>query len=158
MIPATEDYIKRHEGLRLDAYDDATGKPILPGQKIEGTLTVGWGHTGSDVFAGQTITVDIAERMFQHDLTSALRGAIAALGPEPWLKLDSVRRCVLADMCFELGEYGLSAFHKLLAAMRGGDWEAAAAEMKASKYYEQVPKRAEQNRLMMLSGEMACGA
>jgi len=94
----------------------------------------------------------------QHDLAAALRGAIAALGPEPWLKLDSARRCVLTDMCFELGEYGLSAFHKLLAAMRGGDWEAAAAEMKASKYYEQVPKRAEQNRLMMLSGEMACGA
>ena len=157
MIPAVEQYIKNHEGLRLDAYDDATGKPVLPGHPVIGRLTIGWGHASPDVFAGQTITVDIAERMFQHDLAAALRGAIAALGPEPWLKLDSARRCVLTDMCFELGEYGLSAFHKLLAAIRGGDWETAAAEMKASKYYEQVPKRAEQNRLMMLSGELIRG-
>jgi len=152
-----ETYIKANESLRLDAYDDATGKPILPGHAIAGTLTNGYGHAGPDVFPGQTITPAMAEAWFQHDLAAALRGAIASLGNEAWLKLDAARRCALTDMCFELGEYGLSGFHKMLAAIRAGDWEMAAAEMKASKYYAQVPSRAERNRQIMLAGDGPMG-
>src|SRR5690348_6497001 len=124
MIPpsAVERFIKSNEALRLDAYDDKTGRLILPGHEVLGTLTIGWGHTGSDVFPGQTITPDAAEVLFQRDLAAALRGAVAALGSDPWLELDPVRRCVLADMCFELGEFGLAGFGKMLAAIRAGDW------------------------------------
>lgn len=49
--------IKRHEGLRLDAYQCPAGK-----------LTIGYGHTGKDVVAGDRITQGTAERLLQGDL------------------------------------------------------------------------------------------
>jgi hypothetical protein len=36
------DFIKRSEGLRLEAYDDATGKTLKPGEKPKGTATIGY--------------------------------------------------------------------------------------------------------------------
>ena len=155
MIPPSpvELYIKRNEALRLFAYDDATGKPLNMGDTCIGTATCGYGHTGSDVYAGLTIVKDQAEAWFQKDLATALRGAIASLGTAPWLALDPVRRGILTDMAFELGEYGLAQFHRMLAALRAKDWPTAAAELEASKYYSEVPRRAESNKLILLSGE-----
>lgn len=42
--------VKKFEGLRLTAYRDSVG-----------VLTIGYGHTGSDVTAGMTITNAKAE-------------------------------------------------------------------------------------------------
>jgi len=50
-------FIKSHEGLRLQAYADSGG-----------TLTIGYGHTGPDVFAGQSITQAQAESLFNADI------------------------------------------------------------------------------------------
>ena len=52
--------IKRFEGLRLKAYRDQGG-----------VLTIGWGHTGSDVQEGTSITEAKAEQLFQDDLATA---------------------------------------------------------------------------------------
>lgn len=49
--------IKHFEGLRLKAY-------FCPA----GVLTIGWGHTGSDVKEGMVITTDIADRLLLQDL------------------------------------------------------------------------------------------
>ena len=38
-------FIKQHEGLYLRAYNDGVG-----------VCTIGYGHTGSDVYYGQTIS------------------------------------------------------------------------------------------------------
>ena len=49
------DLIKSYEGCRLTAY-------VCPG----GVWTIGWGHTGNDVYEGQVITqaeADAAKRM-----------------------------------------------------------------------------------------------
>lgn len=51
------DLIKRYEGLRLISYMDAVG-----------VLTIGYGHTGSDVKAGQHITAEQAEKLLKRDL------------------------------------------------------------------------------------------
>lgn len=59
--------IKRHEGCVLRAYDD-----FEPWNKdltdVKGTLTIGYGHTGDDVFIGQVITQDEAEYFLRKDL------------------------------------------------------------------------------------------
>jgi GH24 family phage-related lysozyme (muramidase) len=167
MIPPSpvEKYIKRNESFRADAYDDATGRLILPGHAVVGTLTIAWGHTGPDVYPGQTFTQDAAEILFQRDLTAAVRGAIASVGTEPWLGLTPPRRGALADMCFELGEYGLMDFHKLLAAVRAGDWQTAhdnvllknPPDPTPSAYAVQVPSRAASNAAILLSGEWPRG-
>lgn len=48
--------IESFEGCVLYAYDDLDGKhphpPIMPGDRVIGTLTIGWGHTGPDVQPG----------------------------------------------------------------------------------------------------------
>ncbi len=49
--------IKKFEGLRLTAYHCSAG-----------ALTIGWGHTGADVYEGKTITQAEAERLFDGDL------------------------------------------------------------------------------------------
>jgi lysozyme len=36
--------LEREEGLRLAVYDDATGKPLLPGMKVVGHPTIGIGR------------------------------------------------------------------------------------------------------------------
>lgn len=154
MIPTAEAYIKSNEGLRLYTYDDKTGKRINAGDAVVGTLTAGYGHTGPDVIAGMVVTVDMAEIWFQRNFAAALRGSIAALGTGPWMELDQPRRCALTDICYELGEYGVAQFHRMLSAVRGLNWPVAADELMASKYAVQVPNRAERNRQILLTGIM----
>lgn len=54
------DLIKRWEGLRLEAYLCPSGVP-----------TVGYGHTGEDVWMGMTITEPEAETLLRKDLWSS---------------------------------------------------------------------------------------
>ena len=48
------DLLRNFEGLILFAYDDAVAppKPVPTGGVVRGTLTIGYGHTGSDVKPG----------------------------------------------------------------------------------------------------------
>ncbi|MGM9993488.1 MAG: lysozyme [Candidatus Avigastranaerophilus sp.] len=67
--------IKQFETLVLYTYDDldmsnpkriATEKTL-----IKGTLTIGYGHTGSDVKVGMSITKEDAEKLLLNDLQVA---------------------------------------------------------------------------------------
>ena len=51
------DLIKSFEGLKLSSYVDAVG-----------VLTIGYGHTGSNVYVNQVITEKEAEELLRHDL------------------------------------------------------------------------------------------
>ena len=65
-------FIKEKESCILYSYDDfdkSTPKRfITEGMSIKGTLTIGFGHTGSDVKKGMKITLNEAERLFKQDL------------------------------------------------------------------------------------------
>ena len=50
--------IKHFEGCELHAYKDSVG-----------VVTIGYGHTGSDVAEGQTVTEEEAEEILRKDLT-----------------------------------------------------------------------------------------
>ena len=56
-VPATVALVKKYEPLSLTAYV-STG----------GVLTIGWGHTGADVYTGMTITQAQAETYLRADL------------------------------------------------------------------------------------------
>lgn len=63
--------MKNHEGLRLKAYDDKQpNKNITSQSQVLGKLTIGYGHTGADVYVGQTISETTAERLLVQDLNS----------------------------------------------------------------------------------------
>ncbi len=65
-------FIKNKEGCILYSYDDFDKsnpkKFITEGMVVVGTLTIGYGHTGSDVKKGMKISLDAAERLFRQDL------------------------------------------------------------------------------------------
>lgn len=63
-------FLKNEEGCKLYAYDDMTGVPVKAGGICRGTLTIGVGHTGKDVYPGQTITDAQAEEILAKDIIS----------------------------------------------------------------------------------------
>lgn len=67
MTPRGYDFLIEQEGERLHVYDDATGRPVKPGDPVKGVLTIGVGHTGPDVFIGQQITSEESRRLFDKD-------------------------------------------------------------------------------------------
>ena len=79
------DLLMAFEGFVPYAYDDADPseprKRIMPGDAVMGVLTIGHGHTGPDVFPGQTITEDEASELLARDLRnfeSAVREMVRA--------------------------------------------------------------------------------
>jgi lysozyme len=133
-----DDWIKGNEGLRLKLYTDTRGVP-----------SIGYGRNLRD----DGVSTIEANYLFDHDLANAIRGAAQSVGSPYWLQLDPVRKAALIDMCFELGEYGLAEFHKMLAHVRAGEWQAAADELLNSLYAQQVPTRAHRNAALLLTGE-----
>lgn len=60
-------FIEKEEGLRLEAYDDHTGRPVPQGGHVQGVLTIGYGHTGPDVLKGMRISKEQADALFDKD-------------------------------------------------------------------------------------------
>ena len=112
--------IKYHEKYRRFPYRCTAGK-----------LTIGYGWNLDD----NGITVEQATYI----LDQQVRAVRVTLSAEPyWINLDVVRQAVITDMAFNLGAGGLRKFRRFLAAMRDGQWGAAAAEIRASRYYRQL--------------------
>lgn len=146
------DLIKTHEGLRLASYDDATGDPVPVGGHARGTLTIGYGHTGADVFAGQTCTTAQADAWLAADIAIATERAAADIGDE-WSSLNDARQAALIDMAFELGGAGLADFRDMVVGVQCADWPEAHYQALKSKWAREVPKRAQTDAGMLLSGE-----
>ena len=127
MIAKLAEQLKRHEGLRLKLYKCSAGKN-----------TIGVGHNLDD----NGISESISEMLLIEDIANAEKALNAALG---WTRqLDEARRCVLLNMVFNIGIGRLMGFKKMIAAVQGGQWSVAAAEMRASKWAVQVGKRADE--------------
>ena len=124
-----------HEGFRLTPYTDTTGH-----------LTIGVGRNLSDV----GITREEALDMLDRDIERAMGQLFLRW---PWAAhLDPVRQRVLIDMVFNLGAEGVGKFRRMLAAVAAGEYEAAAAEMLASRWATQVGRRAVRLAQMMRTG------
>ena len=60
------------EGKRDRAYDDAQPNVVITDyRQIRGTLTIGYGHTGSDVYVGQCLTNEEIDELFESDVEEA---------------------------------------------------------------------------------------
>lgn len=72
--PKGRKFIEGFEGLILQAYDDANDHIVKLGQRIRGTLTIGYGHTSAAgpprVYVGQIITAAQADAILGADLAS----------------------------------------------------------------------------------------
>jgi lysozyme len=113
--------LKRDEGFRSKPYRCTSGK-----------LTIGIGRNLDDV--------GISETEAQFLLANDVREAAAELDRNiPWWRdMTDARQRALVNMCFNLGWPRLSLFKDLIAAMKAGDFVAAAAEALDSLWADQL--------------------
>lgn len=128
--------LRRHEGLQLHPYRCTAGK-----------LTIGVGRNLDD----NGITENEADFLLSNDLTRVVE-ELRRDSPV-FDKLDTVRKAVLIDMCFNLGISRLLMFKKMFAAIDEQDWTLAAAEMVDSRWCHQVGQRCKTLKLMMETGD-----
>lgn len=127
--------------LRVD--EGVRSKPYLD---TEGKVTIGIGRNLDDV----GLRPDEIDYLFNNDLARAELDARAAV--RNFDELSEARKAVLLNMSFNLGRGRLEGFRRMLAAVRVGDFEAAAREMMDSKWAKQVGARAYRLAEMMREG------
>lgn len=133
----------RDEGWRYIAYPD----PLTGGEPF----TIGVGHTGPEVHKGLIWTDEDVNAALDGDIAKARAGCVGHF--DPWFsQLSEARQAVLMSMCFQLGMSGLLGFKNTLAAVRDEHYALAADGMRASKWFQQTPKRAGRLALQMASG------
>jgi GH24 family phage-related lysozyme (muramidase) len=142
-------YITLNEGFRSKRYYDSKGIPTIgvgfnlqrPGAREA------MGSVGADYDRVRSGKEDLSESQIGELLaadTKAAVGSARALFPD-FDKYDQARQTVLADLAFNLGEAKLSTFKSFIDAVNATDWERAAKDLRNSKWYAEVGKRAVRN-------------
>ena len=148
MADLTDDLlIRRHESVRLVVYDDATGKPIVPGSVVIGNPTIGIGR------ALNTNPLSTAEvtALYQAPLEAARTTARTLFGTSPGL--TEARLAAFVDMAFNLGSVGLSAFVHMRSCAEAGDWDGVADAAMQSKWFTQTGLRGTEDVALLRSGD-----
>lgn len=122
--------IKKHEGLRLEVYNDTMGYP-----------TIGYGHKlkpGED-YLKAGITKEQAEQIFAKDFEYHLNAAknIPSFSEHPQSIQDA-----LVDMTFNMGPAWYKKWPNTIKKLQAKDYAAVEKEILGSKYATQVKGRA----------------
>lgn len=141
--------LRTDEGVRRRRYQDTEGK-----------WTIGVGHNITDdpVYPYAERDEPLSDSQINLLLIKDVSIAVGALDQycNWWRAMEEPRQRVLANMCFNMGwgngEEGLSSFVNTLKAMHFADYQAAAAGMRASKWYGQVGLRAARLAMTMEKG------
>ena len=124
------------EGVKHEIYLDHLGLP-----------TFGIGHLvreedpeyGWEV--GEPVSDDRVAAAFEQDIQITIEDC-EKLYPD-FYELPEEAQLIIANMCFNLGYPRLSAFKGMKRGVDARDWNAAADEMVDSRWYRQVPNRAD---------------
>jgi lysozyme len=129
------DHLVWAEGERLDMYKDSVG-----------IWTIGVGHNIEEKGVSQAVS----RMMLREDINEVLEDVRSL----PYYNdLDPVRQLVVADMVFNLGLSRFLNFKNFNKALAIPDYVLAAHEMKDSKWYVQVGRRAEKLQAAMITGD-----
>jgi len=121
--------LKRHEGLRLHAYQDHLGY-----------WTIGYGRLIDERKSGGISKAE-AEHLLANDIDRVARRLQHETG---FRNAPSPVKRALVNMAFQLGVTGLLGFKRMWAALEQRDYERAAEEALDSRWAEQTPNRAEE--------------
>jgi len=134
-----KDQLIRDEGVVRHAYEDSLG-----------FTTIGVGRL-IDVRRGGGLSPAEIDFLLTNDIGEKTAQVLEAL---PWATdLNEPRFAVLVNMAFQMGIRGLLGFSGMLAAVKDGDYKAAAEHMLDSKWEKQTPDRAHRLANQMESGE-----
>ncbi|MCP4394395.1 MAG: glycoside hydrolase family protein [Alphaproteobacteria bacterium] len=133
----TKQWIKGHEGLRLNEYDDTLGKS-----------TIGYGHLNTEGY--DSITPQEAENLFDDDYKKHKEAASKL--PE-YDNLNPARKAAMIDLNFNMGNK-FQQFTKTRQALEDGEYDEAAEELLDSRYARQVGKRSVEVADVINSGDI----
>lgn len=132
---------KEFEGYRSDIYKDTVGK-----------RTIGYGFNIDDPYISQFIPEDVvsgkrpiskeeSESVFETLYKKAREDARKFLGSDTYDRLPPELKDTMDDLSYNMGLNTLSQFKKFKAALKEGDTQKAAEELKNSKWFEQTGRR-----------------
>src|SRR5580765_1328046 len=100
MLPQQLTELQQDEGLRLFVYDDATGQPIVPGSRVVGHPTIGYGRAldVTGITKGEAATL-LANKIVE--IQTILEKLSWYVG------LDDVRRGVILNLTYNMGLKGV---------------------------------------------------
>lgn len=129
--------IMRFEGCKLKSYKCPAG-----------IWTIGYGHTGADVYEGLVITQAQAERLLVKDLEKFCK----AVGDMVKVDITENQFSALVSLCFNIGAGALTK-STLMRRVNASDFHAAAAQFDlwnkaGGKVLEGLCKRREAERLL----------
>jgi lysozyme len=148
----------KHEGLRLNVYQDTLG--------ID-TIGIGRNLQDRGISKEELAELDIPtiEHIYEYGITEADAMVLAEndvqiveeelVRAHPCVdRLDYVRQLVLVDMAFNMGVPRLCKFKKMWAAVHENKFDIAAKEMLDSRWAIQVKSRSTKLAHAMHTGEM----
>ncbi len=128
--------LKRDEGVKYEIYLDHLG-----------LATLGVGHLIREgdpekgLPAGEKISKERVNECFAKDVETVLSDCrIVFSGFD---SLPGEAQLVIANMMFNMGGTHFRGFKKFIAAVKAGDWMEAGAQMRDSRWCQQVTSRAE---------------
>lgn len=119
--------LKADEGYRSERYKDTRG-----------VLTIGFGTaatSGREI--PEKIDEETATQWMREDVKKA-RESVAKLVPDAPMEVQNI----LTNMTYQMGATGVKGFKATVAAIKEGDYEKAAEEMRKSVWFEEHPTRA----------------
>lgn len=137
--------LQRDEGYRASPYLDTAVPPkwtMGHGRNLEASPLTGaeWKAMLDAKEIAVNISPNGAARLLENGIAQARTQCGQAFGW--WPQLDEVRREVIVNLTFNMGMQRLVGFKNMLAAIKAGDFDTAAAELLDSAYAKQVGGRA----------------
>ena len=135
-IDQLREELKVDEGVKYEIYLDHLGLP-----------TFGIGHLVLDTDpehgepVGTAVSEDRVNECFDHDVEIVLADCRKLY--EDFDELPEEVQLIIANMMFNMGRPRLSKFKGMKRGVDTRDWMTAAAEMVDSRWYRQVPNRAD---------------
>ena len=137
--------ISADEGKILHKYLCSESHPTIGiGHKVlntdaEADLSVHEVH--EEVSEEECISEGRCYELFQQDVQIAIDGCRQIY--DNWEELPEEAQHVLTNMCFQLGQGGLSKFKNFKTAIEDYQWQRASVEMLDSRWNRQTPERAQ---------------
>lgn len=136
--------LERDEGVKYEIYLDHLGLETFGIGHLIKEHDTEWGMK-----VGTKVSKQRVQEAFEEDVSISIKDA-ETLFNDFWNLPEDVR-LITVNMSFNLGRRRLSRFKNFRAAVNEGNWKTAAAEMKDSRWYNQVTNRAERLCKRMLN-------
>jgi len=113
----------QYDGAGLKLTENFEACKLTAYQDVRGVWTVGWGHTGADVYEGLTITQTEAEQFLKQDIAHA----VTTVNRVVTVPLTQTEFDALCDFTYNAG-CGAFEGSTMLRDLNAGDFTAAAEQ------------------------------